>query len=121
MEGTGSFAKKHSANAPKESLIIMLIDSRVYLLRINLHGIHNNVAPSVKIPFSKSSSQVEVDIRDIFHCDGLLLCTTKDNRLVVWNPCSGETKWIKLERATRNPTSMLSVTTTNPPASNTKS
>ncbi|KAG7598442.1 Quinoprotein alcohol dehydrogenase-like superfamily, partial [Arabidopsis suecica] len=114
---TGSFAKKHSANAPKESLITMLIDSRVYLLRINLHGIHNNVAPSVKIPFSKSSSQVEVDIRDIFHCDGLLLCTTKDNRLVVWNPCSGETKWIK----PRNPTSMLSVTTTNPPASNTKS
>ncbi|EOA32910.1 hypothetical protein CARUB_v10016235mg, partial [Capsella rubella] len=26
------------------------------------------------------------------YCDGLLLCITKDNRLVVWNPCLGITK-----------------------------
>ncbi|CAN6881953.1 unnamed protein product [Brassica oleracea] len=30
-----------------------------------------------------------------FHCDGLLLCTTGEDELVVWNPCLGETTWIK--------------------------
>ncbi|KAL0899246.1 hypothetical protein Bca101_083207 [Brassica carinata] len=92
-----SFAKKHSANAPKEEpLNIMLIDSRVFLVRINLH----DSPPSVKVAYQFNlkdpdyrSSQVA--IRNVFHCDGLLLCTTKDKRLVVWNPCSGETKWIK--------------------------
>ncbi|ESQ47508.1 hypothetical protein EUTSA_v10022189mg [Eutrema salsugineum] len=96
------FSRKHSANAPKEeSLSIMLIDSRVCLVRINLEGIHNNVASSVKVAaqfYLKDpllSSSHEVEIRNVFHCEGLLLCTTRDYRLVVWNPCSGETKWIK--------------------------
>ncbi|KAL0690269.1 hypothetical protein Bca4012_089947 [Brassica carinata] len=54
----------HAAHAPKEeSVMITLIDHK------------------------------EVDIRNVFHCDGLLLCTTKDKRLVVWNPCSGETNY----------------------------
>ncbi|CAA7012934.1 unnamed protein product [Microthlaspi erraticum] len=100
---SGSFAKTHSANAPKEKpLIIMLMDFRVYLVSMDLRGMHeNNVAPSFKIaaelylkdPLCNSSSQV--DIRNVFHSDGLLLCTTKDNNLVLWNPCSGDTKWIK--------------------------
>ncbi|CAA7012855.1 unnamed protein product [Microthlaspi erraticum] len=98
------FAKKQSAKAPtEESLTIILMDFRVFLVKINLRGIHgNNVAPAFKVvaqlylkdPFTYSSSQV--DIRNVFpSCDGLLLCTTKDDRLVVWNPCSGVTKWIK--------------------------
>ncbi|CAA7012902.1 unnamed protein product [Microthlaspi erraticum] len=96
-----SFAKAHSAaNARKEALSIMLRDSRVFTLKVNLHGIHNNGAPSVTVaaklylkdPLYLSS---HVDICNVFHCDGLLLCNTMDNRLVVWNPCSGETKWIK--------------------------
>ncbi|XP_018487656.1 putative F-box protein At3g23260 [Raphanus sativus] len=94
-----SFAKKHSANAPEEEpLNIMLIDYRVFLVKINLHDAH----PSVKVAYQFNlkdpeykSSQVVVAIRNVFHCDGLLLCTTKDKRLMVWNPCSGETKWIK--------------------------
>ncbi|ESQ47512.1 hypothetical protein EUTSA_v10022281mg [Eutrema salsugineum] len=99
---SNGFAKIHSANAPKEeSLNIMLMDSRVCLVRIKYRGIHDNkVAPSFKVvaqfylkdPLSSSS---QVDIGNIFHCDGLLLCTTKDKRLVVWNPCSGLTKWVK--------------------------
>ncbi|ESQ47537.1 hypothetical protein EUTSA_v10021953mg [Eutrema salsugineum] len=92
---SGSFAKIHSDKAPKEeSLVISLIDSRVCLVRIDFLAIHGNkVAPSVKVapqfylkdPFSSSS---QVDIRNVFHCYGLLLCTTEDNRLVVWNPYS---------------------------------
>ncbi|KAL0799515.1 hypothetical protein Bca101_054690 [Brassica carinata] len=93
---SGSFAKMRTAKAPKEeSVMITLIDSRVCLLRINLHD------PSVRVvtqPFylrdPLSDPPKEVDICNIFHCDGLLLCTTKDKRLVVWNPCSGETMWI---------------------------
>ncbi|EFH59548.1 F-box family protein [Arabidopsis lyrata subsp. lyrata] len=98
----GRLAKKHSANAPRHSMALVLIDHRVYLVRSNLREIHNNVAPfvsvtchfSLKERLSKHFS-TEVDIRDVFHCDGLLLCTTKDYRLVVWNPCSGETRWIQ--------------------------
>ncbi|ESQ47507.1 hypothetical protein EUTSA_v10022368mg, partial [Eutrema salsugineum] len=97
---SGRFAKKHSATAPKEFLSIMLIDFRVCLVRINLNGIHNNVAPSVKVAAQfdlkdPRYSPSQVDIGEVFHCEGLLLCTTRDYRLVVWNPCSGETKWIK--------------------------
>ncbi|KAG2249682.1 hypothetical protein Bca52824_089310 [Brassica carinata] len=34
-------------------------------------------------------------ISHVFHCDGLLLCTSESyNRIVVWNPCTGQTKWI---------------------------
>ncbi|CAL9222367.1 unnamed protein product, partial [Arabidopsis halleri] len=81
--------------------VIMLIENRVYLVNVNLHETHNNMVNvkyqySLKDPLSKSSE--EVDIRNIFHCDGLLLCTTKDNRLVVWNPLSRETRWIQPRR-----------------------
>ncbi|ESQ47540.1 hypothetical protein EUTSA_v10021906mg [Eutrema salsugineum] len=97
-----SFVEMHTAKAPKEeSLVIMLIHSRVYLVRIAFRGNHDKkVAPSAKVasrlylkdPLSNSS---QADIRNVFHCEGLFLCTTEDNRLVVWNPCSRETKWIK--------------------------
>lgn len=96
MLSSESFVKKHSANAPKdESLCITLINSRVHLVWINLHEPSVKVATHpfyLKDPLSNSS---QVDIRDVFHCDGLLLCSTEDDRLVVWDPYSGETKWIK--------------------------
>ncbi|XP_020886656.1 putative F-box only protein 9 [Arabidopsis lyrata subsp. lyrata] len=41
----------------------------------------------------------QVDVSEIFHCDGLLLCTTKDYSLVVWNPCTGQTRWIQHSHA----------------------
>ncbi|KAG2271325.1 hypothetical protein Bca4012_073579 [Brassica carinata] len=74
------------------------IDSRVYLVSINLLGAQDNVANitsqfSLKYPLSNSSK--EVNICEVFHCHGLLLCTTEDNRLMVWNPCLDETTWIK--------------------------
>ncbi|CAN7106205.1 unnamed protein product [Brassica rapa subsp. narinosa] len=70
-------------------MLISTIYSKVYLVRFNLHGIHdkNNVGKvisqfSLNDPLS-SSSLKEVGIRHVFHCDGLLLCTTIDERLVV--------------------------------------
>ncbi|CAA7051252.1 unnamed protein product [Microthlaspi erraticum] len=37
----------------------------------------------------------DVEISEIFQCEGLLLCTTEDKGLVVWNPCTGQTRWIQ--------------------------
>ncbi|KAL9280960.1 putative F-box associated interaction domain-containing protein [Arabidopsis thaliana] len=38
----------------------------------------------------------EVQVSKVFHCDGLLLCITKDHtKLLVWNPYWGQTKWIE--------------------------
>lgn len=99
------FCKKHSANGPKQSLFIMLIDFRIHLVRLDLHG-NNNKNNNVVVPSAKVTSQFslkdplfnsseQVDIRTVFHCDGLLLCSSVDNRLVVWNPCSSETMWIQ--------------------------
>ncbi|EOA32055.1 hypothetical protein CARUB_v10015300mg [Capsella rubella] len=99
-------AKKHFANTPKRSMALVLINHRVYSVElINLLRNQINVTPSVNVtchlslkdPLSNNSSE-EVDIRNVFHCDGLLLCKTKGYRLVVWNPCSGETMWIQLPR-----------------------
>ncbi|CAL9222312.1 unnamed protein product, partial [Arabidopsis halleri] len=81
-------ANIHSTNAPKESLIIMLEYFRVFLVRANyLHELDISIAPSVNVtsqfyledPQFKSS---QVDIRKVFLCDGLLLCSTEDDRLV---------------------------------------
>ncbi|XP_019085733.1 PREDICTED: putative F-box protein At4g10190 [Camelina sativa] len=98
-----SLAKKHYTTAPRHSLIIMLIASRVYLASVDLHNNHNDTIHNNKVKITTqfslndplSDSLEEVNISNIFHCDGLLLCTTVDNRLVVWNPCLREVKWIK--------------------------
>ncbi|KAL9286228.1 putative F-box associated interaction domain-containing protein [Arabidopsis thaliana] len=45
----------------------------------------------------------QVEISKVFHCNGLLLCLTKDKTrltsLVVWNPYLGQTRWIKPRHA----------------------
>ncbi|CAN6937039.1 unnamed protein product, partial [Brassica oleracea var. botrytis] len=44
---------------------------------------------------SKKGSKY-LDFSHIFHCDGLILCSTKEiPRLVVWNPCTGQRRNIK--------------------------
>ncbi|KAG2306299.1 hypothetical protein Bca52824_026047 [Brassica carinata] len=82
----------------QKSSQIMLIDSRVYLASIDFLGAQENivnVASQFSLKDQLSNSSKEVNIREVFHCEGLLLCTTEDNRLVVWNPCLDETTWIK--------------------------
>ncbi|KAL0662056.1 hypothetical protein Bca4012_098893 [Brassica carinata] len=38
----------------------------------------------------------DFNFAEIFHCDGLMLCSALGNdRLVVWNPCTGQTRNIK--------------------------
>ncbi|WZZ26277.1 hypothetical protein YC2023_009678 [Brassica napus] len=67
-------------------------------MRFNLSNINNNVEscvnPEAKLIGPDGSDQI--DVREIFHCDGLLLCIPKDHsRLVVWNPYWGQTRWIE--------------------------
>lgn len=82
------FTEKHFRKAPKQPGVIMLNDNRLVPTMVDL----NVVPPSIKFeaeldlkdPHSNNSKQV--DISEVFHCDGLLLCITNDNRPVVWNP-----------------------------------
>ncbi|CAH8373033.1 unnamed protein product [Eruca vesicaria subsp. sativa] len=95
-KGWNALIQRDGRLAMKNSLFVMLIYRKLYLVRLNLHGIHDNNGEKLITQFSLSdhlstSSLKEVDIRCVFHCDGLLLCTTMNNRLIVWNPCSGET------------------------------
>ncbi|ESQ48175.1 hypothetical protein EUTSA_v10022401mg [Eutrema salsugineum] len=70
---------------------------RVSSESINLHEVHNNALdPSTLLSLNEFHNLKQVEICKIFHCDGLLLCTTRDDfRLVVWNPCTGQTRWIQ--------------------------
>lgn len=70
----------------------MSIQFKVCSMNINLHRI-----PHVIITSELSQIDPQVKISEVFHSDGLLLCvTSEDNtRLVVWNPCTGQTKWIQ--------------------------
>ncbi|KAL1202685.1 putative F-box protein [Cardamine amara subsp. amara] len=93
-----SFTKKHLARAKaaagSEFMAVMVMQFRVYLISVNLHGVHEGVDPSInhqgKLVSLKYSDRV--DISRVYHCDGLVLCITKDyTRFVVWNPYLGQT------------------------------
>ena len=98
-KGWNALIEKDERLAKNSSLVVMLIYRKVYLVRLDLHGIQDDNIVKVISQFSLNDplstySLKEVDIHNVFHCDGLLLCTTMDERLVVWNPCSGETSRI---------------------------
>ncbi|KAG7653845.1 F-box-like domain superfamily [Arabidopsis suecica] len=76
----------------KQFLGFMMMDSRVCSLRFDLRN------DSVEPPSIKQISILDqIEVSKIFHCDGLLLCVIKDdtNKLLVWNPYLGQTRWIQ--------------------------
>ncbi|CAH8268020.1 unnamed protein product [Arabidopsis lyrata] len=81
-------------------LEFMVTDSRVCSLRLDLQGIRNDdeedyVDSSMK-QISIPNNDDQVEISQVYHCDGLLLCIAKNNSsLMVWNPYLGQTKWIR--------------------------
>ncbi|KAG7631581.1 F-box domain [Arabidopsis suecica] len=87
----------------KEFHAIMTLNSRLHLMSVNLDGIHKdeNVESSIKQKGKLISLTVadpdRIVISQVYHCDGLLLCITNEinSRLVVWNPYSGQTRWIE--------------------------
>ncbi|KAF8088488.1 hypothetical protein N665_0540s0010 [Sinapis alba] len=87
------FTEKHFCKAAKQSLVLTLKESSVFLASVSLNAA-SPISIEVKVPLSLK----EVGIDNIFHCNGLLLCnTSKDDRIVVWNPCLGETRWIQIK------------------------
>ncbi|CAN7052914.1 unnamed protein product [Brassica rapa subsp. trilocularis] len=78
-----------------ESRMIMIMDHNVYLKSIVV-----NENPSIKrLGKLTCLTHGQVKISQVFHCDGLLLCILKDDkRLLVWNPCLGQTRWIEKGR-----------------------
>ncbi|KAG7564580.1 F-box associated domain type 1 [Arabidopsis suecica] len=93
----GRFAKKHYANSPNQSsLVLMVTNFRVDLVSVDY--LHGKVTASAKITSQfnlQDHVSKQVDVCNAYHSDGLLVCITKDNRLVVWNPFSGQTRWIQ--------------------------
>ncbi|XP_019092293.1 PREDICTED: putative F-box protein At3g23420 [Camelina sativa] len=95
------FKKKHLgrqaklATKEREFMVVMIMDLRVYLMSVNLHNdVESCINRQGKLIGLDDSD--EVDVAQVIHCDGLLLCITKDyNKLMVWNPYLGQTRWIK--------------------------
>ncbi|CAF1705137.1 unnamed protein product [Brassica napus] len=83
------------------TLIIMRSEFRLWLMRVDFQGSLNNkydldVAPYVKEGKLTSLNNSDPEISKVFHCNGLLLCSTNHKRrLVVWNPYLGQTRRIK--------------------------
>ena len=81
----------------------MVKNYKLCLIKFYLHGILDEeefVDPSIKGIIGDSLLN-QVDVTKVFHCDGLLLCVTKDKEevdrtsLVVWNPYLGQIRWIQ--------------------------
>ncbi|CAA7023952.1 unnamed protein product [Microthlaspi erraticum] len=94
-----SFTAKHLAKAAaastekKESLAIVLMNYSLHLMSVNLHNNNPPLSPEGKLIH-------QLEVTRVCHCEGLLLCTTRDyTSLVVWNPYSGQTRWISVEPA----------------------
>ncbi|KAL0718882.1 hypothetical protein Bca4012_068205 [Brassica carinata] len=92
------FTEKHHRKAPKQPLLLMLKEFRICPVSVKIDL--SVAAPSIvfkdalDLKGTHSSSQ-QVNIVEVFHCEGLLLCVTKYNKLVAWNPFLGESKWIQ--------------------------
>ncbi|KAJ4904914.1 hypothetical protein Rs2_18865 [Raphanus sativus] len=54
----------------------------------------NVVDPETFLNLNGFDQTQQIEIQKIFYCNGLLLCPTRNFRLVVWNPCTGQIKWI---------------------------
>ncbi|CAA7039031.1 unnamed protein product [Microthlaspi erraticum] len=85
--------------AKQQFVGFMMKNFRVCSVRFDVHGIlHNDDVHEEFFQSTKKLGNVhnQVEVSQVFHCDGLLLCATRGNTgLVVWNPYLGQTRWIK--------------------------
>ncbi|KAG2309362.1 hypothetical protein Bca52824_029110 [Brassica carinata] len=97
------FIRKHLDKAEKQCMVLMLSDLKVYSMNVDHDGVHDNVVdPQASLNFKDfHNSQRRNFPNSHFHCNGLLLCTTGDSRLVVWNPCTGQISWIPIPYSDR--------------------
>ncbi|XP_010420009.1 PREDICTED: putative F-box protein At3g20030 [Camelina sativa] len=76
----------------------ILKEFKVFSAKFNVHDIFNEDGKKLVNPSIKEMSHLfnQVEVREIIHCDGLLLCVIRDyTSLVVWNPYLGQIKWIE--------------------------
>ncbi|CAA7062230.1 unnamed protein product [Microthlaspi erraticum] len=89
------------AAARSQFLEFMMTNSTLSSFRFNLQGIENkddqdlldhlSIKQITSIP---NNNQVEIS--QVFHCDGLLLCVSRDHlTLFVWNPYLGQTRLVQ--------------------------
>ncbi|CAA7015644.1 unnamed protein product [Microthlaspi erraticum] len=79
------------AKAAREFMAVMVLDSKVCLMSINLHK-EEDVESSIKC---KGKLMKRIDVSHTYHCGGLLLCIPRgSNPPVVLNPYLGKTRWI---------------------------
>ncbi|CAA7051992.1 unnamed protein product [Microthlaspi erraticum] len=90
------FAKKHLRRqeaeevAKEEFMVVVMMDYSVYLMGVNLSDKESCIKRQSKLICP------EIEVCIVFHCDGLLLCVSRDHtKLVVWNPYSGKPLWIE--------------------------
>ncbi|KAL1202647.1 putative F-box/kelch-repeat protein [Cardamine amara subsp. amara] len=91
-----SFVKKNLDKATMELMLHSNYD--VHSISVNLHGTEDIVDPSMEFKgkLGRLNDPRKLNISGVFHCHGLVLCSTIGNvRLVVWNPSTGQTRWIK--------------------------
>ncbi|KAG7583341.1 F-box domain [Arabidopsis suecica] len=95
------FARKHFRKAPRQSLILMLKNLGFSSMSVNLHRVSPiEVTGELNLIDPHSSLNHFRHYQNCHSSDGLLLCVCVNNkeggtRLVVWNPCTGQTKWIQ--------------------------
>ncbi|CAH8261053.1 unnamed protein product [Arabidopsis lyrata] len=97
------FERKHFDKAAKQCL--PLISTKYHkvpcLMSLNLHGIMPSLEVESKIRRVDSDSKYPISTKmensRVFHCGGLLLCSSQDDEsaILVWNPLTGENRWIK--------------------------
>ncbi|CAH8261832.1 unnamed protein product [Arabidopsis lyrata] len=93
------FARKHFRKAPRQSLILMLKNLGFSSMSFNLHRVSPiEIIGELNLIDPHSSSYLFKIYQSYHSSDGLLLCVNNmegSTRLVVWNPCTGQTKWIQ--------------------------
>nr|VDC74526.1 unnamed protein product [Brassica rapa] len=67
------------------------------LLDYSVDRVNNSIDASMEFTgrLKRLQDSKDVKLSRIWHCNGLILCCRKDIKsLVVWNPCTGETRCI---------------------------
>ncbi|CAA7022512.1 unnamed protein product [Microthlaspi erraticum] len=81
----------NEATSKEQFLGFMTMNSKVCSLSFQLK--HKG---EVDLSIKQVNTLDQVEISQVFHCDGLLLCVPKDmSKLVVWNPYLCQTRWIE--------------------------
>ncbi|EOA34635.1 hypothetical protein CARUB_v10022198mg [Capsella rubella] len=90
------FTRKNLEKAAKQFLVLMLKDSRVCSISVNLHATRPSAKVTRELSLVDPRYNDQLVISQVFHCDGLLLGTDDDESIiVVWNPLTGQTKWFQ--------------------------